>query len=38
MKTKKEAVDETGLTESTFPQKCPWKVKDLFPDLGKKYH
>lgn len=32
-----EAVDETGLDESKFPEKCPWSLKDIFHDLEKKY-
>jgi hypothetical protein len=33
-----KAVIETGLEEETFPPKCPWQLKELFPDLEKKYH
>ncbi len=32
-----KAVVETGLKESTFPEECPWTLKDLFPNLEKKY-
>ena len=32
-----KAALETGLDEKTFPKKCPWVSKDLFPDLEKKY-
>ena len=31
------AVRETGLEEETFPEKCPWSLKDVFPHLEKKY-
>lgn len=31
------AVLETGLPEEIFPEECPWKLKELFPDLEKKY-
>jgi predicted DNA-binding ribbon-helix-helix protein len=32
-----KAAVETKLDESKFPEKCPWSLKDLFPDLEKKY-
>lgn len=28
---------ETKLAEKTFPEKCPWILNDIFPDLEKKY-
>ena len=28
---------ETGLDEVIFPQECPWSLKDIFPNLEKKY-
>ena len=28
---------ETKLEEKIFPEKCPWNLKELFPDLEKKY-
>jgi hypothetical protein len=33
-----KAVVETKLKESTFPEKCPWNLKEIFPNLEKKYH
>jgi len=33
-----KAVVETKLKENTFPEKCPWNLKDIFPNLEKKYH
>jgi Domain of unknown function DUF29 len=33
-----KAVGETGLEEETFPEKCPWNLKDIFLNLEKKYH
>jgi hypothetical protein len=32
-----DASSETGLDEKTFPEKCPWALKEIFPDLEKKY-
>jgi hypothetical protein len=32
-----KAALETKLSESKFPEKCPWGLKELFPDLEKKY-
>jgi len=32
-----EAMNETGLPDNTFPEKCPWVLKDIFPDIEKKY-
>lgn len=32
-----EASSETGLDEKVFPEECPWSLKDIFPDLEKKY-
>lgn len=32
-----KAALETELPEKTFPEECPWSLKDLFPDLEKKY-
>ncbi len=32
-----DAALETKLDEGTFPEKCPWSLKDIFPDLEKKY-
>ncbi len=26
---KKKAVDETGLNENTFPEECPWSLKEI---------
>jgi hypothetical protein len=31
------AAEETGLDEDTFPETCQWTVKEIFPDLEKKY-
>lgn len=31
------AVIETGLEEKTFPKECKWQLKDVFPDLEKRY-
>lgn len=33
-----KAALETKMPEKTFPEKCPWILKDLLVDLGKKYH
>ena len=27
------AARETGLDEEIFPEKCPWNLKEIFPDL-----
>lgn len=32
-----KAVMETGLEENTFPTTCKWQLKDVFPNLEKKY-
>ncbi len=32
-----QASSETGLDENTFPEKCPWSLKEIFPELEKKY-
>ncbi len=32
-----EAANETELDENIFPEKCPWTLKEIFPDLEKKY-
>ena len=32
-----KAVVETNLEEETFPEKCEWTLRDIFPDLEKKY-
>lgn len=32
-----QASFETTLEISIFPEKCPWLVKELFPNLEKKY-
>lgn len=34
---RKEAAIETGLDIDIFPEECPWTLKDIFPDLEKKY-
>lgn len=34
---RKKASQESELPESTFPKECPWVLKDIFPDLNKKY-
>lgn len=31
------AANETNLSEKTFPEKCPWDLKVIFPNLEKKY-
>ena len=31
------ASGETGLMEDTFPEECPWTLKEIFPNLEKKY-
>lgn len=31
------ASTETGLAVANFPEECPWVLKELFPDLEKKY-
>ena len=31
------AAVETKLDESKFPEICPWDLKDIFPNLEKKY-
>jgi hypothetical protein len=31
------ASTETGLAVATFPKECPWTLKEIFPDLEKKY-
>lgn len=31
------AAIETGLDVEIFPEECPWSLKDIFPDLEKKY-
>ena len=28
---------ETGLKKEIFPEECPWKIEEIFPDLEKKY-
>jgi hypothetical protein len=33
-----KAAVETGLDEKTFPEECPWSLKEIFPDIEKKYH
>lgn len=32
-----KAVVETQLKEETFPESCQWSLKEIFPDLEKKY-
>lgn len=32
-----KAALETDMEEKIFPEKCPWKLKDIFPGLEKKY-
>lgn len=32
-----QAALETKLKEKIFPEVCPWSLKELFPDLEKKY-
>lgn len=32
-----KAALETKMEERAFPEKCPWNLKDIFPDLEKKY-
>lgn len=32
-----KASKETKLPEVTFPEECPWTLKDIFPNLEKKY-
>jgi Domain of unknown function DUF29 len=31
------AAIQTGLEENVFPEECPWKIQEIFPDLEKKY-
>lgn len=31
------ASKETKLPEDIFPEVCPWSLKEIFPDLEKKY-
>lgn len=31
------ASTETGLAVATFPEECPWALKEIFPELEKKY-
>ena len=31
------ASKESGLSKSEFPEGCPWKIEEIFPDLEKKY-
>ncbi|HEY3527467.1 MAG TPA: DUF29 domain-containing protein [Nitrososphaeraceae archaeon] len=31
------AAKETMLNIDIFPEECPWTLKDIFPDLEKKY-
>lgn len=33
-----EASKETGMKKDIFPEDCPWDVKEIFPNLKKKYH
>lgn len=32
-----KAALETKLDEAKFPEVCPWKLQEIFPDLEKKY-
>lgn len=32
-----KAARETELEEKTFPEKCPWPIREIFPDLEHKY-
>jgi hypothetical protein len=32
-----KAALETGLDEDTFPEELPWSLKEIFPNLEKKY-
>ena len=32
-----KAALETGLEENKFPEECPWSLKEIFPNLEKKY-
>lgn len=32
-----KAAKETKLDIKKFPENCPWNLKDIFPDLEKKY-
>lgn len=32
-----QAAAETRMPEKTFPEECPWTLKDLFPYLEAKY-
>jgi hypothetical protein len=32
-----KAAKETRLDIKTFPEECPWPLKDIFPDLESKY-
>lgn len=31
------AASETKLNKETFPEECPWSLKEIFPALEKKY-
>lgn len=28
---------KTKIDRKIFPEECPWTLKDIFPDLEKKY-
>jgi hypothetical protein len=30
------AADETNLNEDTFPEECPWSLKEIFPEALAK--
>ena len=32
-----EASNQTGLPANTFPDECEWNLRDIFPDLEKRY-
>lgn len=32
-----EASNQTGLPVNTFPKECEWNLKNIFPDLEKRY-
>jgi hypothetical protein len=32
-----KAAKETRLDKNIFPKECPWSLKEIFPDLEKKY-
>jgi hypothetical protein len=32
-----KAAVETGLDEKTFPEKCPWSLKEIFTNVEDKY-